>query len=159
MINRRTQAARGTPFDNSANGFIATDTQAAIEEAYALALANSITNYYVNAQTLFQTTSTTYVVLTGMAVTPAAGLYAIWSNFSGNTSTANKVITMAIFKAAVIVSDSERETLAASGSQNVQQATQTVVQFNGSETCGLRVKVSGGTLSITNRSLILIKVG
>lgn len=122
-------------------------------------IASGIVNYKVNDVSLFSTTSNSYVVLTGMTVTPEAGLYAIWINFSANTSAANKIIYLAVFRDGTMLADSERDTLAAAASQSVIQSTQTTAQFNGSETCDLRVKVSGNTLHVAARSMILIRLG
>jgi len=34
-----------------------------------------------------------------------------------------------------------------------------IVDFNGTQTCDVRVRVGNGTLEITDRSLILIRLG
>jgi hypothetical protein len=121
--------------------------------------ASGIVNYQVTSTTTFSTASASYVVITGFTVTPQAGTYAIWYSGQALMAATPKSHSWAIFRAGVIIQDSERAQDTAHSNQNMNDSTMTIATFDGTQTCDVRVWSSSGTLQILGRSLILIRMG
>ena len=64
-----------------------------------------------------------------------------------------------VYRAGVGITETERAFLGISSSYQAIQSTMGIVDFNGTQTCDVRVRVGNGTLEITDRSLILIRLG
>lgn len=90
----RTQTADQTPFDNSTNGFTATNVQAAIEEAKAFFASTVVTS--VTAPT---TSSSTDALLTGMTMSLAAGTYFVDFTTTMTSDAAGAVISISFYRA------------------------------------------------------------
>jgi hypothetical protein len=121
--------------------------------------AGGITNYNLIASASFTTGSTSYVLITGFSITPIAGTYAIWYGGQSTLTTTPKYHKWAIFKNGSIISDSVRSQDTAHSNQTMNDSTQTIATFNGSQTCDVRVLTQNGSLAILQRSLILIRLG
>lgn len=80
IIFGRTQSSGQTPFDNSTNGFISTDAQAAIEEAKATAQ------------------SSRYVVTAGYAGNAPNGTYLQWFRSNSSNTTPFPIAQTSILK-------------------------------------------------------------
>lgn len=122
-------------------------------------LSSGILNYQVTSTTTFSTASASYVVITGFAVTPQAGTYAVWYSGQALMAATPKSHNWAIFRAGTIIQDSERAQDTAHSNQNMNDSTMTIAAFDGTQTCDLRVWSSSGTLQVLGRSLILIRMG
>lgn len=123
-------------------------------------VASGIINYNVTSQIAFSTTSTSDIIITGFSVTPQAGTYAIWYNAGNSTNKNNAKYDCSIYKNGLQIVDSKRTFLGVSGTFAAISSTTTISQFNGSEICDVRVAApNGGTLTVNNRSLILIRIG
>jgi hypothetical protein len=118
--------------------------------------------YSAAASAETSTTSTTYTLLDSMSLTPPAGKYIVNFSASGKGSSYNKELDIAIHKDGVIVPDSQRETGLNSGSQNFDtirnMGTQATVTVTGSEAIEVMFKTTGGTFTVYERNLILLKV-
>lgn len=125
--------------------------------------ADSIVNYTVTSSTLFETTSSAaYVPITEFSVVPTEGRYAVWYNASAFSNKNNLLYYCMIYKGTTPVTDSERAFLGISSSYQATQSTMCITDFNGVDACSVYVKVgvaSGNTLQVTNRSLLLIRLG
>jgi|WetSurMetagenome_2_1015567.scaffolds.fasta_scaffold199831_1 hypothetical protein len=166
----RTQQALDTPFEAGRNPgyngivspFVSTDVQNAIEECYDRTvniIASGIVNYKVTANVNFITTSVTKVLVTGYQVTPIAGTYAVFHTGNILSSQNNAQIKCSIYKGGSEILDSNRVMQSSSSSWYGIQVTSTTAQFNGSETCDVRVSTSQGQITLDGRTLLLIRLG
>lgn len=121
--------------------------------------ASGIINYNLTSSTSFATTSTTNVVITGFTLTPQAGTYGCWYNAHSFLTTTPKTHWWSFFKNGTKVADSEREQDTAHSNQGMVDTTMSVLSFSGSETIDVRVRTKNGTLTIYDRSMILIRLG
>ena len=94
-----------------------------------------------------------------MSVTPVAGTYAIWYNGSIVITGNNTIVRTSIYKAGSIWTDSLRTIESSVSTFNTEHSTVAVIQVTGSELIEARVARSANTLTITGRSLILIRLG
>lgn len=123
--------------------------------------AGSITNSIQSSATDTSTTSTTYVVINSMTVTPAAGTYLATFSSSGNLSVTNMTANYAMHNNGTIVSHSERDIRTGGGQTTGMYSalhSQVIVTVTGSEAIDVRFLTPGGTFTIRERSLILIKL-
>lgn len=120
--------------------------------------ASGIVNYNAISSSTFTTSSGTDVAITGFSVTPQAGTYAIWFN-AENTCTGSGVDNVCtIYKGAAAIADSPRHAASPAGAHTFTTTTQTIAQFDGVTACTVQVNTSG-TLSVQQRSLLLIRLG
>ena len=122
--------------------------------------------YSRNASTtLISTTSTAYVIVTGMFVVPESGTYLVFGRSTVSATSNSRFISLSIYRNGSLVSDSETQVYIRNGSgffsntDILNIGTDAVVTVNGSEQVDLRWKTSGGTVQAQGYSLILIKVG
>ena len=108
------------------------------------------------------TTSTSYVVISGMTQTPESGTYVVIFSASGGPSSKDTDSYFAVFYNGSIVSDSERY-INQGGNHNhplnVSLHTIATVTANGSQAIDIRYKTASGTFIINKKSLVLIRVG
>ena len=121
--------------------------------------ATGITNYNVISSTPFSTTSATDVVITGFTVTPVSGTYLALYSASVLMSTSPVVHNWTIYGNGSAIADSNRGQQTARSNQIMTDSTQTVVVVNGSQAVDVRVNTAGGTLTVNQRSLILVRTG
>lgn len=126
--------------------------------ANVLGTASGIINYYATATASFAP-GTALTLVTGMTVTPVSGTYAIWYHGSCQITTNNIELTTAIYNGGVLVTDSTRVIASSTATFNTNHATQSIVQFNGTNACEIRVSRTGGAFTATGRSLILMRLG
>jgi len=121
-----------------------------------------ITSQEVSATADDTITSTTYVVINSMTVTPASGTYIVMFSSSANASATGADINYAIHKAAVIVAQSERNLDfnggAATNGFDTALHTQAIVTVDGTQAIDVRGKTSTGNFVVHERNIILIKV-
>ena len=124
-------------------------------------VASGIISYNVVSSTSFATTSTTDVVITGFTVTPQAGTYAIWVNGTWTPQAGpGNVESVTIYKAGAAVADSVRGISPVQSLNPALMCTQTITQVNGTQAIDVRINSSSGqTLTVTHRSLLLIRLG
>lgn len=102
---RLTQVAVSTPFDNSTDGWVANNVQAAIEEApihlrgAQAALTSAFT--FSTAGTVFAMPGLTYTV-------PATGTYLVMFTGAGEVALAGNTLTLGIYLAGTVVANTSR---------------------------------------------------
>jgi hypothetical protein len=121
--------------------------------------ATGILSYNITSSTTFTTTSSTDAVITDFIVTPVAGRYAIWFNARMQSSSASATNNWRIYKGGVGIPDSDRGARFGSASTDFPCSTQTVLSVNGSQEIDVRVRRTGGTLSVFDRTTTLIRLG
>jgi len=122
-------------------------------------VATGILNYRSTSSVSFTTASATDVIITGFTLTPQAGTYAVWYNASSAIATNNTKLRSSIYKGGTLIADSTRLTQASGGTWSGMASTMTTSQFNGSQTCDIRVRSSSGNISVLDRTLIMIRLG
>jgi len=109
------------------------------------------------------TTSASWVVVDAMTVTPGAGIWMVTYSSSGRGSLADKNMEIAIYKNNVIIPNTLRQMGKNSGAANKNTVrnlhTQAILTTTGAEAIDIRYQISGGTFTMFDRSLILLKVG
>jgi hypothetical protein len=125
----------------------------------SVSTANGLVNYNVISSTAFATSSATDVVITGFTVTPQAGTYAVFYSGSVLQTSSPVVIAWTIYKGGSAVTDSARNQQSARANQTMFENTQTIIQVDGSTAVDVRVKTAGGSLTVNERSLLLIRLG
>jgi hypothetical protein len=121
--------------------------------------ATGILSYNVTSSTLFTTTSSTDVLITSFEVTPVAGRYAVWFNARMQSSSASATNNWRIYKDGTGITDSDRGARFGAASTDFPCSTQSVFSVNGSQSVDVRVRRTGGTLSVFDRTITLIRLG
>jgi len=122
--------------------------------------ATGILNYSISSSTPFTlSTGTADTLITGMSLTPVQGTYAIWYDGSIVITGNNTVVRTTFYKANVLWTDSLRTIESSVSTFNTTHSTVAIIQFTGSELLEVRVARSSNTLTISGRSLILIRLG
>lgn len=154
-----TQVAISTPFDNSTNGYVATNVQAAIEETNIHLLAIE-----VSATANATTTSGTDALLTTMTVNPAGGTYILFFSASANSNNAGSVITFSVYNNNVqdastirLVSPFDGGALSVASATGVVSIQRTVVVTAGTS-IQIRWNTSGGTATCSARTLTMLRI-
>lgn len=121
--------------------------------------AKGITSFSIGSSTTFTTTSATDVLVTGMSVTPDTGRYGLW--FSADTEIAqnNKLAEVVIYINGSVVERTRRVVQGVSSNFKSALITIAEVSVNGSEQLDVRVNISGGSLDVNQRRLLLIRLG
>lgn len=135
-------------------------TAAGLWVGYVLSgFATGILSYNITSSVLFSTTSSTDDLITGFTVTPVAGRYAIWFNARMQSTNGSATNNWSIYKGGSIISDSLRGARFGAASTDFGCSTQTVTSVNGSQAVDVRVKRTGGTLNVYDRTITLIRLG
>ena len=122
---------------------------------------SNITNQAVTATADTSTTSSTYVVVNTMTITPASGTYLAMFSTSGGVGSNNATGHWAIHVGGTIVSHSERQLITGGGPTSGMEdsmMTQAIVTPNGSQAVDVRYQTSTGTFTMHERSLTLIRL-
>jgi len=121
--------------------------------------ASGLINYYITANAAFATTSATDVMITGFTITPVQGTYVVLANINGSCSTGNAVTQAAVYRNGTVVATTQRTAKPGSSGTAFFTALQGVIQFDGSQSCSIFVNTSAGTYTVTDRSLVLLRIG
>jgi hypothetical protein len=121
-------------------------------------VASGIVNYNVISSTTFTTSSATDVVITGFTITPQAGTYGVWVSTECSTTGGGVLNTITIYKGGSAVADSLRKAASPAGTHEFFMGTNSVVQVDGTQAIDVRVN-TGGTLSVVQRNILLIRLG
>lgn len=154
-----TQVAVSTPFDNTSNGFAATNVQAAIEEA-----TFNLHESEVSATADTTTTSTTDVLMNSMTLTPAAGSYLTWFSTTVDHSNQSVAVVVSIYVGGVQNTASVRSVIprfngAGAITLSPCVATNAVVTVNGAQAIEIRWKTASNTATAHQRTLDILRVG
>lgn len=152
-----TQVASSVPFDNSTDGFVATDVQTAIEEA------RTITQQEATATADTTTTSTTDVLVTGMTLTPASGTYIVFFSAGVDHSNQSVAVVVSLYSGGVQKASSVRSPIPRFNGVGAITLTPIVaingtVVVNGSQAIEIRWKTASGTATMHQRILNILKV-
>lgn len=128
--------------------------------------AVSLTDSEVSANNTITTTSATDTLMTGMTITPAAGVYLVLFSCSLSRANDNASITSSIYSNGTLEAGSERQVVAnvSGGLSNPATTTMSVTSFavvtvNGSQAIEGRWRRSAGTATATYRHLKVIRIG
>lgn len=151
-------------FNNSTNGFSADDVQSAIEEA-----KNTRIYYNATGTSTLTRTAATFTTVNGMTHTPEAGTYlAFWSGQVDVTNTSGQG-EVAIFVNGVQQTALTHQTqivvtvvLGVLGAASITEGGSNItgiVTANGTDVVDVRFRsVDGRTITLSNRSFVLIRV-
>lgn len=130
-------------------------------QALIASTASGIISYNIISSTPFSTTSINDTLVTGFSVTPQAGTYGVWYSGDVTINSNNNIGETVLYKNGSVISDSRRSAQGASSNFRSQSSGLTIISFNGSEACDLRIKIStnGNTFTINQRSMLLIRLG
>lgn len=112
-------------------------------------------------------TSTTDVLVTGMTMTPAAGVYRVTFDSTLNNTTTNNAQTwgVGVYVGGVQNANSDRSYISQTNSFGTATpgssalVTSATVTVNGSQAIEIRARRSAGTVTINNRNMTIIRVG
>lgn len=128
--------------------------------------AVSLTDDEVSATNTITTTSATDTLMTGMTITPAAGVYLVLFSCSLSGANDDANITSSIYSGGTLEAGSERQVVAnvSGGFSNPATTTMSVTAFavttvNGSQAIEGRWRRSAGTATATYRHLKVIRIG
>ena len=128
-------------------------------QVFVSSLASGILNYNVVGSTAFTTSSTTDVAITGLNLTPAAGVYATWFNADASATQNNANVNFSIYRGGTQIADTARRVQSVSSNFIYQMSTMTVATFDGSQVADVRVRTSQGSITVNGRSLLMIRLG
>lgn len=109
--------------------------------------------------------STTDVLVTGMTITPPAGIYHVSFNSSINMGTANATYGCAIYVGGTINNESNRALRVGTSSLGtftpgtLAFTTGGIVTVDGTQAIEIRARRSTGTTTIQNRTMVITRVG
>lgn len=153
-----TPVAQGIPFDNSTNGWVANNVQAAIEEAPIHLRAGEVSS------TATYTTTTTDALVTGMTTTPVAGTYLVWFSCDANSTTAGAAVSMSYYVGGVQKADSLRKVspldggLGSNASARCGVAINGLIAVNGSQAIEVRASASTAGQTIAARTMNWLRI-
>ena len=128
-------------------------------------LAVSLTNSETSATNNITTTSGTYVLMTGMTLTPAAGKYLVLFSASVFDGSDDSTITTSIYAGGTLQTGSETQTepnvsggISNPNSTTMSATTFSIVTVNGSQAIEGRWRRSAGTAGASYRHLKAIRI-
>lgn len=151
------------PFDNSTNGFTATEVQSAIEEVKT----QVVTNLYTDEATATAdttTTSATYVLMDSMTKTPPAGTYLVWFSTTVEHSNQSVAVNVSLYVGGVQDTDTERSPVTRTNAIGANACPSVVainakVVVNGSQAIEVRWnRASAGTATARERTMDILRV-
>jgi hypothetical protein len=122
-------------------------------------VAAGINAFNVTQSTTFSTTSATDTLVTGLSETPPSGTYGVWFSSDITIATNNRIAECVLFKDGLAVTDTRRSQQGLASNFKTALQTLGIISVNGSQAIDVRVNVSGGTLNLLGRSLLLIRLG
>lgn len=131
---------------------------------YGSIAVQGLYNNEISFTSTITTTSTTDVVLTGMTITPPAGIYFVsFSTWMTNT-TGNQTATVSIYAGGSQKASSAMTIIPFSGAVGsinggVSVATNGIVTVNGAQAIAIEWHTAGGTASAHNGTFDIIKIG
>ena len=135
-------------------------TSSGVWEGFVVSgFATGVLSYNITGSTPFTTASPSDVLITGFSVTPVAGQYACWYSSDLTISTNNRLADCVIYKVGS-PEETTRRTVQGTSS-NFRSAHQSlgIISFNGSQAASVRTNISGGNLTVGQRTFLLIRLG
>ena len=125
--------------------------------------ASGILNYTASTAETFTLSSGTGDVVIGgttpMSITPIAGTYACWYEGSISITGNNTTVRTALYRAGSIWTDSLRTIKSSVSTFLTTHVSMAVISVNGAQAIEAYVARDSNTLTITGRSLIIIRLG
>jgi hypothetical protein len=135
-------------------------TSSGIWEGFVVSgFATGIISYSITGSSPFTTSSSSDVLITGFSITPVAGQYSCWYSADITIGTNNRLADCVVYK---VNSPEETTRRTVQGtSTNFRSAHQTlgIVSLNGSQAISVRANISGGNLTVGQRTFLLIRLG
>lgn len=159
------KTAVNNTFNNSTNGFIATNVQTAIEEA-----RNSVLNYYDSGTAVIQTTSTGYTPTDLSIASVPTGTYFVSFSCIVSNSASNRTVSAAIYVGGVLTNTAAQRTsrigsggglvgtLLNASSDTPCLAIGTIITLAAPTTVAVYWSTSASTGFMTQRELVLLRV-
>jgi len=127
---------------------------------YTGGTASGILNYSVSSSTPFTLSAgTADTLITGMALTPVQGEYAIWYDGSIVLNGNNTICKTTLYKAGTLWANSLRTIRSSVSTFYTSHLTSGIIPFTGSEVLEVRVSRSANSLTINSRSIRMIRLG
>lgn len=139
-------------FDSTLNRFLVSENGGAYRAAFTQVAS-------ATATTTITTTSTTDILATSMSITPESGTYLVIFSGSASNSSNNQSIFPSVYVDGVQVAASERRVFRLAANDGAPFACVTQATVNGAQAIEGRWRVSAGTGSMYQRTLVLVKVG
>lgn len=121
--------------------------------------ATGILSYVITSGTVFSTTSTTDIAITGFSITPVSGRYAVWYSSDITIASNNRIAQCVVYVAGSPVENTSRDNQGTGSNYVGSQNTVGEIAVNGSQSVDVRVNIDAGSLSVNQRSLVLIRLG
>lgn len=143
------------------NALIATSSNTAEWKPITTTGGGSISSNIVSGVSSISTTSTIYVLVDGITITPVSGTYIVTFSATGSVSKSNAINKFAIHVDNDVVLDSER-IIGNSGNNannlSMSLCTQTRVTVNGLQAINVKYTSDSGTFFMESRNMIIMKV-
>jgi hypothetical protein len=124
-----------------------------------VAQAAGIENYSLSTSTAFATSSATDVQITGFTVTPKSGEYLMLFNSSNSSTNNNSDNAVSLYKNSTQIAGSERNAKSTASNFIFILSTQAVASFNGTDQLRVYARVSTGTLTVSSRTITMLRLG
>lgn len=121
--------------------------------------ATGILNYNISSSVLFSTDNVVDTLITGMAITPISGKYAVWFSSDINIESNNDVVECVVYTDGVAKEDTRRKVQGVSSNFKSSFYTVGTVDVDGTQAVDVRVKSATKTVDVSGRTLILIRLG
>jgi hypothetical protein len=149
--------ANDAVFDPAGTGLASVLVGDAIKEVAASTRAGC-PNFMVSSLTPFSTSAASDTLVTGFTYTPPSGTYLVLMNFSVDISSSVVTASFNIYLAGTIIARASRtKKSAVSNNADIIQLLD-IITVNGTQAVDLRVSISGGSLTINDRTMVLARL-
>lgn len=121
--------------------------------------ATGIISYVVTSDTTFTTSSITDVEITSFETTPVSGRYSVTFSSEVKITQQNRIAEVVVDVAGTPEENTRRKIKGIGNNFETNVTTVGEVTVNGSQAVKVKVNVSGGSLDVEQRSLVLIRLG
>ena len=124
-----------------------------------IGVSSGVVNYNVISSTTFSSSANADTIIPGMTLNPQAGTYAIWYSSQNNGSGAGQQLNCTLYKGGTAIPDSFRSAASTANGHSFFEGTQTIAQFDGATACAVYVNANANSMTINQRSLLMIRLG
>jgi hypothetical protein len=121
--------------------------------------ATGIQSFVVTSDTPFVTSNSLDDLITGFTVMPLSGRYAVWYSADIVISNNNRAAENVVYVDGVAIENTRRLTQGVGSNYEAAQNSVGEISVNGSQAVDVRVNVDAGSLTVNQRSLVLIRLG
>lgn len=122
-------------------------------------IASGVQAFNVVSSTTFSTNNILDTFITGMTITPNAGTYGVWFSSDVIISNNNRKAEVVIYKSNSAEENTRRTMQGVGSNFNGNLQSLGIVSINGAQTLDVRVNISAGSLTINQRSFLIIRLG